>query len=70
MHDRLIVAEALIHRAALVTRDEAVRESGAVPVVSKQWQQHLESRSGGPLLTRFQGHTYVIYLDSATLGCE
>ena len=33
MHDRLIVAEALVHRAALVSRGEAVRESGAVPVV-------------------------------------
>ena len=33
MHDRLIVAEALVYRAALVSRDEVVRDSGAVPVI-------------------------------------
>jgi len=33
MHDRLIVCEALLHQAALITKDEAIHRAGVVPVV-------------------------------------
>ncbi len=33
MHDRLIAAEALVHRAAIISRDTALRTSGVVEVV-------------------------------------
>ena len=33
MHDRLIVAEALVHSAPIITRDAALRRSGAVDVI-------------------------------------
>ena len=33
MHDRLIVAEALVHQAPIISRDEMLRVSGAVDVI-------------------------------------
>lgn len=33
MHDRLIVCEALLNNASLITQDEEIRSSGIVPVV-------------------------------------
>jgi PIN domain nuclease of toxin-antitoxin system len=33
MHDRLIVAEALAHKASVITRDRAITEAGVVPTV-------------------------------------
>ena len=33
MHDRMIVAEALAHRASLITRDRDITAAGLVPVV-------------------------------------
>ena len=33
MHDRMIVSEAVAHQAPLLTRDEEIRESGAIQVV-------------------------------------
>ena len=33
MHDRLIIAEALVHQAPVISRDEAIRASGLVEVI-------------------------------------
>ena len=33
MHDRLIAAEALVHQAPVISRDEALRASGAVEII-------------------------------------
>ena len=33
MHDRLIAAEALAHKASVITRDRAIAEAGIVPTV-------------------------------------
>ena len=33
MHDRLIAAESLVHDAPVISRDEALRESGVVDVI-------------------------------------
>ncbi len=33
MHDRLIAADALAHKASVITRDRAIREAGLVPTV-------------------------------------
>ena len=33
MHDRLIVAEALAHKASVITCDRAIAEAGVVPTV-------------------------------------
>ena len=33
MHDRLIVAEALVHGAPVISRDESLRRSGMVDVI-------------------------------------
>jgi PIN domain nuclease of toxin-antitoxin system len=33
MHDRLIVAEALVRQAPIITKDEALRRSGLAPVI-------------------------------------
>jgi len=33
MHDRLIVCEAILHKAKVITKDKEIRDSGAVAVV-------------------------------------